>query len=81
MTAYDQKRVETCEWCAKGYELDEEYGNPSVRVHMLADASEPRCTAPTLAEFAESMAARIKEMEALAPLTAQGSIADPEVRK
>jgi hypothetical protein len=66
---YEQYRKTTCEWCAKGNPRQEGGRFP---FHYISPSSlngyvdHELCTAPTIAEFAESESARADEMTAYA---------------
>ena len=56
-TALQRINAEMCpDGCGKGFELDEEYGNPSKPVHLVPDdRMEIPCTAPTIEQLADSV--------------------------
>ena len=57
LTALQRINAEMCpDGCGKGFELDEEYGNPSKPVHLVPDdRMEIPCTAPTIEQLADSV--------------------------
>ncbi len=62
-STYDRIRKERCEWCRKGYELDEVYGHPDLPCHMTGDGDFP-CTAPSPEAVIEEHAATIARLTA-----------------
>ena len=57
MTHYEQCCARECEWCAKELPFSATEGH-----HWTGKLDAPRCTAPTLAQFAERCAEALKEI-------------------
>ena len=57
MTHYEQCCARECEWCAKELPFSAAEGH-----HWTGNLDAPRCTAPTLAQFAERCAEALEGM-------------------